>query len=134
MSGLVLFFDGGCNLCNSAVQFVIRHDKEGKIRFASLQSESGKAATAAVLAQKGHVPDSLIFLEKGYYYTESDAALRVAAYLDGGWKGLRHLRNFPRFLRNAVYRLVARMRYKVFGKRDACMLPTAELRQRFLDN
>jgi predicted DCC family thiol-disulfide oxidoreductase YuxK len=129
----ILFFDGVCNLCNAAVQFVIRHDKEGKVRFASLQSTAGEAAKAAVLAAKGKVPDSLILFEDGQYYTESDAALRLAAHLDGSWKGLRHLRIFPRFIRDAVYRLVAINRYRMFGKKDACMIPTPELRQRFLE-
>jgi predicted DCC family thiol-disulfide oxidoreductase YuxK len=131
-NGPVLFFDGVCNLCNAAVQFVIRHDKGGKVRFASLQSKAGQVAKDAILTKKGSVPDSLIFLEHGTYYTESDAALRLAKYLDGGWKNLRYLRIFPGFLRDAVYRLVARNRYRMFGKQDACMLPTPELKQRFL--
>ncbi len=133
MNGPVLFFDGICNLCNSAVQFVIRHDKEGRIRFASLQSEAGQIAVAAVLAKEGAVPDSLIFLDKGAYYTRSDAALHVAALLDGPWKGLRHLRFFSRLIRDAVYRLVARNRYRLFGKRDACMMPAPALKSRFLE-
>jgi predicted DCC family thiol-disulfide oxidoreductase YuxK len=131
--GPILFFDGVCNLCNNAVQFIIRHDKEGKIRFASLQSEAGKSAKAAVLAKKASVPDSLIFLENDIFYTESDAALHVAKYLDGGWQTLRYLNIFPRFLRDAVYRLIARYRYKLFGVRDTCMIPTQALRQRFLE-
>lgn len=130
----VLFFDGVCNLCNGAVQFIIRHDREAKIHFASLQSALGKEARKAVLASKGKVPDSLIFLDEGIYYTESEAALRVAAYLDGGWKTLRHLRVFPKFLRDAVYALVAKSRYRLFGKRRACMLPTPELKSRFLES
>ena len=134
MNGPVLFFDGVCNLCNGAVQFIIKHDQKGKIHFASLQSSAGKAAIVAVLKSKGSVPDSLIFLEGETYYTESDAALRVALYLDGGWKALRHLGIFPRFLRDAVYRLVARSRYWMFGKRDACMIPTPELTKRFLED
>ena len=129
----VLFFDGHCNLCNGAVQFVIRHDREGRVRFAPLQSAAGEAAKAALLKEIGRVPDSLILLDDGVYYTESDAALRLAAYLDGGWKGLRHLQAVPRAVRNAVYRLVARYRYKVFGRRASCMIPSADLRRRFLD-
>lgn len=130
----VLFFDGVCNLCNGAVQFIIRHDREAKIHFASLQSTLGKEACNAVLAAKGKVPDSLIFLDEGTYYTESEAALRVAAYLDGGWKTLRHLRVFPKILRDAVYALMAKSRYRLFGKRRACMLPTPELKSRFLES
>ena len=87
-----------------------------------------------VSATTGSVPDSLILFENGMYYTESDAALRLAAYLDGGWSALRHLWIFPRFVRDAVYKLIARYRYRMFGKREACMLPTPELKQRFLDD
>lgn len=130
--GTVLFFDGVCNLCNAAVQFVIRHDKKGVIRFASLQSDRGKAALEAVSGQRGVRPDSLIFFEKEKYFIESDAALRVARYLDGGWKALAWLRIFPKGLRDAVYRLIARNRYRWFGKKQACMIPTAALRARFL--
>lgn len=133
MSGPVLFFDGVCNLCNASVRFVIRHDRRGIIRFASLQSAIGQAAIAAVLGKKGHVPDSLILLDNGCYYTESDAALRVARYLDGGWRALYQLRMLPRLLRDAVYRLVSRNRYRWFGRKDACMIPSPELKQRFLD-
>lgn len=134
MSGPVLFFDGVCNLCNSAVQFVIRHDRRGAVRFASLQSAAGRAAVAAVRQRYGRVPDSLIFLDEGQYFIESDAALRVAPYLDGGWGSLRWLRIFPRFLRDFVYRIVSRNRYRWFGKKDACMLPTPALKSRFLDD
>jgi predicted DCC family thiol-disulfide oxidoreductase YuxK len=133
MSGPILFFDGVCNLCNGAVQFVIRRDRRGLIRFASLQSEAGQAAAAAVLERYGQVPDALIFLDGSEYFIESDAALRVARYLDGGWNTLAWLRIFPRFLRDAVYRMVARYRYRWFGRQDACMLPTPALKARFVD-
>lgn len=132
-AGPILFFDGVCNLCNAAVQFVIRHDAGGKIRFAALQSPAGEAARRAIQQQLGRIPDSLIFLVDGHYFTESDAALRVARHLDGGWRHLWQLRIFPRFLRNAVYRMVARMRYRLFGRKPSCMIPTPELRQRFMD-
>lgn len=130
--GPVLFFDGVCNLCNNAIQFVIRHDKTGKVRFAPLQSPAGKKAREAVVMRCGKVPDSLILLEQGEYYTESAAALRAARYLDGGWKLLKGLLVIPRFIRNPVYRFIARNRYKWFGKKDECMLPTPELQARFL--
>ena len=133
-AGPVLFFDGVCNLCNAAVQFIIRHDKAGRVRFASLQSAQGSQAAQAVIQSHGHLHDSLIFLDKGTYYVESDAALRVASYLDGSWKYLRYLSIFPRPLRNVIYRLVARYRYRWFGRKDACMLPTPALKQRFLED
>ena len=132
MNGPVLFFDGVCNLCNGAVQFVIRHDKRGNVRFASLQSSAGAEAAADVRWQFGRVPDSIILFDEGQYFTESDAALRVARHLDGAWAGLRWLKIFPRGLRDFVYRLMARNRYRWFGKKDACMIPTPELKSRFL--
>lgn len=131
--GPILFFDGVCNLCNRAVQFVIRHDRKGKVRFASLQSAAGLQARAAIRAQLGRVPDSLILLDGGKYYTESDAALRLAALLDGPWRALKGLMILPAFLRNALYRFIARHRYNWFGKRKECMVPTPELKARFLE-
>ena len=128
----VLFFDGVCNLCNRAVQFVIRHDRQGKVHFGTLQSEAGEEAKRAVIAEFGHVPDSLIFFEHGNYYTLSSAALRMAGYLDGPWRVLKWLLIIPPIIRNAVYKLIAKRRYQWFGKRDECMLPTPELRSRFL--
>ena len=129
----VLFFDGVCNLCNKAVQFVIKHDKRGLVHFATLQSGVGLEAKKAVVADYGKLPDSLIFLDNGKYYTESAAALRMAGYLDGGYKLLKALLLIPGFVRNPVYRFVARNRYKWFGKQDECMLPTPELKSRFLN-
>ena len=128
----VLFFDGVCNLCNHAVQFVIRHDRQGKVRFATLQSEIGEEAKKTIIATYGHVPDSLIFFDRGKYYTLSSAALRMAGYLDGGWRVLKVLLIVPPFIRNAVYKLIAAKRYKWFGKLTECMMPTPELRSRFL--
>ena len=128
----ILFFDGVCNLCNQSVQFVIRHDKSAAVQFATLQSPEGAKAKAAVLAALGRVPDSLILLKDGRYYTESDAALQLARLLDGGWKMISWLRFIPRFIRNPVYRLIARNRYRMFGKQEACMLPTPALKARFL--
>lgn len=132
MSQLILFFDGECNLCNGAVGFVIRHNKAKNIMFGSLQSETGKEATSKVLQQFGRVPDSLIFLENGHYLIESDAALRLAKYLDWPWKALHGLKVFPGILRDIVYRYVARNRFALYGKRASCMVPSPELKSRFL--
>lgn len=131
-NGPVLFFDGVCNLCNRSVQFVIRHDKVGKVKFATLQSAAGQDAQKEVLAALGRIPDSLILMDNGRFYTQSDAALRLAGYLDGAWRWLRLLRIIPAFIRNPAYRFIARNRYKWFGRQDACMLPTPGLQSRFL--
>ncbi|CCH01001.1 putative protein yuxK ORF2 [Fibrella aestuarina BUZ 2] len=127
----VLLFDGVCNLCNGAVQFVIRHDQAGYFRFASLQSEAGQA-----LLQQFNLPtdqfDSFVYVADGRCYTESTAALLVARHLGGAWPLLYGLRIVPRVIRDGVYRWVARNRYRLFGKREACMLPSPALQQRFL--
>lgn len=133
MNGPILYFDGVCNLCEASVQFVIRHDRSKRLRFASLQSKAGQVAMAAVLKEFGRVPDSQILFEKDRYYIESDAALRLTNYFSGGWKLLGVLRIVPRFIRNFVYRIIARYRYRWFGKKAECWLPTADLRARFLD-
>jgi predicted DCC family thiol-disulfide oxidoreductase YuxK len=114
------------------VQFVIRHDAAGKFKFAALQSEAGQA----LLRQFGLSTsqfDSFVYVKDGQFYTESTAALRVARDMGGAMSLLWGLMIFPRFIRDAVYRLVARNRYRVFGKKDACMIPTPELKSRFLD-
>ena len=132
MSQPVLYFDGVCNLCNGAVQFVIRHDRGAAIRFASLQSNAGAAASRKVEARYGRRPDSLLFELGDQIWIESDAALQVARHLNGGWKALSWLRIFPRALRDSVYRLIARYRYRWFGRQDACMIPSPELKSRFI--
>jgi predicted DCC family thiol-disulfide oxidoreductase YuxK len=128
----LLLFDGVCNLCNGVVQSVIRHDRAGRFRFAALQSEAGQA----VLQQLG-LPteqfDSFVYVTEGRLFTESTAALRVARDLGGVWQLLYALIIVPRPIRDAVYRWVARNRYWFFGKQESCMMPTPELRARFLD-
>ncbi|MEO6833978.1 MAG: DCC1-like thiol-disulfide oxidoreductase family protein [Chitinophagaceae bacterium] len=133
MSQLILFFDGECNLCNGAVSFVIKHNKAANILFASLQSKAGKDATDKVSAAFGRVPDSLFFLENGRYFTESSAALQLAKHLDFPWSWVQYFRFVPRIIRDGVYRFVSRNRFKWFGKRSSCMMPTPELKARFLD-
>ena len=129
----VLLFDGVCNLCNSSVDFIVRHDPDGRVKFASLQSRTGRR-----LLRKGGLPAdydaSLVLIEDDRFYTSSDAALRVARYLRAPWSWASVLRVFPRWLRDTVYRWVSRNRYDWFGKRDTCRLPTPEERDRFIDS
>ncbi len=128
----LILFDGLCNLCNRSVQFVIRHDPAARFHFASLQGDAG----IAICAKFGFTDqqlDSFILIDEGKAYTQSSAALRVSKYLSGGWKLLYTFLIVPPFIRDAVYRLIARNRYRWFGKRDACMIPSPELRQRFLN-
>ena len=129
----VLIFDGECNLCNSSVQFVIRHDKRNRFLFASLQSETGKTVTNNIKAEQGIIPDSLILFYKGKLHLKSDAVLQTAKLLGGKWSVFTILFIVPRFIRNLVYDLIAKNRYKWFGKTEECMMPTAALTDRFLE-
>ena len=128
----VILFDGICNLCNRAVQFIIKRDKKKQFLFASLQGEAGKR-----LLKQFDLPhnilNSFVLVEGHKVYTRSTATLRVAKRLNGGWKLLYGLIITPRFLRDAVYNIISRNRYKWFGKRNECMIPTPELKNRFLD-
>lgn len=127
----VLLFDGVCNLCNSSVQFILARDPKAKFRFASLQSDEGQALLQEFEDRPSDL-SSVVLIEDGQLYTRSDAALRVARQLSGGWPLLYAFIVLPRALRDAVYDWIARNRYRWFGKRDSCMIPSPELRSRFL--
>lgn len=127
----VILFDGVCNLCNGAVQFIIKRDKHGVFRFAPLQSNFGQDQ----LRNAGLVfssVETIILVEDGKFYQRSDAALRISKHLSGAWPLLYSFRILPRVIRDGVYNWVARNRYRFFGKRDECMIPTPELKARFL--
>jgi len=128
----VLFFDGVCNLCNHTIQFIIRHDRKKTFFFAPLQSAAGMTALEKLKIADGKAPDSIILQYKGEYYTQSAAALNVFRLLGGLWRPLYGFMLVPPFLRNFIYNLIARNRYKWFGKREQCMLPTPEIKARFL--
>jgi predicted DCC family thiol-disulfide oxidoreductase YuxK len=128
----VILFDGVCNLCNGFVQFVIERDPDGRFQFAALQS----AAARRVLTAHGTlspVPDSVVLVEEGRVFTGSTAALRIVRGLRFPWTLAGALLAIPRPLRDWIYRFVARRRYRWFGKREHCMVPTSALRSRFLD-
>jgi predicted DCC family thiol-disulfide oxidoreductase YuxK len=127
----VVLFDGVCNLCNRSVQTILRHDRQARFRFASLQSPVGERLRDELGIDRK--VDSVLLVEDGRWYKESDAALRIARGLGGAWKLLGIFRLIPRPLRDAAYRLIARNRYRWFGKRETCWLPTPELRGRFLE-
>ena len=134
--GPVLLYDGVCGFCNGAVQMVLRHDRRGTLRFASLQSDYGLAVAARHPELSGI--DSVVFLETlegggERVFVRSDAALRVVSHLGGAWKLLLVARLVPRRARDFFYDLFARNRYKLFGKYDSCLLPPAEVRSRFID-
>jgi predicted DCC family thiol-disulfide oxidoreductase YuxK len=127
----VLLFDGVCNLCNSSVQWVIEHDPRAQFRFASLQSEAGQA-----LLRQHQLPtdelNTVVLVDAGRAYTRSDVPLQIVGKLGGAWPLLTVFRIVQRPLRNAVYDWIARNRYRWFGKKEACWLPTPDLKARFL--
>ena len=128
----ILLFDGVCNLCHHAVQFVIRHEKKPTIHFASLQSELGQS-----YIEKTHLPKeglkSLIFVENGKIYTHSTAALKMGRYLKAPWSWAYIFIILPKSFRDFFYNYIAKNRYKWFGKKEECMLPSPEVKARFLD-
>lgn len=127
----VVLFDGVCNLCNTTVRFLLRRDRRRVFRFAPLQSTAGRE----LLERHGLDPeafDSVVLLEGGRPFLKSDAALRMVAHLPGLWPWLGGLRVVPRPLRDRLYDLVARHRYRWFGRQEVCALPDPEERDRFL--
>lgn len=128
----VILFDGVCNLCNSSVNFIIDRDR-GAFKFASLQSEEAQS----ILNEYGVDPtklESIVLVDKGLVYNKSTAALHIAGYLKGLWPVVKVFLVLPRVMRDFIYDIIARNRYKWFGKSDACRIPTPELRHRFIDS
>lgn len=126
----IVLFDGVCNLCNGLVQFIIKHDQADRFRFAALQSDVGRQYLQRV--QFSGIKDTIVLIEKEQGYMKSAAALRIFRALKGyKWMGIFMF--IPRRIRDFGYDLVARNRYKWFGRRDSCMVPTAELKAKFLD-
>ncbi len=128
----IVLFDGVCNLCNGAVQFILKRDKENKFLFGSLQGHTGRA-----YLNKYKFPsdtyNSFILIEGERVYTRSTAALRVLKHLGGAWGMLYAFIIIPRFIRDSIYNIIARNRYKWFGKKDECPLPSPETKSKFLE-
>lgn len=129
----IVLFDGVCHLCQGAVKFIIKRDPVGRFHFASLQSETAKSLLNDIT---GH-PDSMgtiILMENDNCYTHSTAAIRIAKGLRFPWSLLYLFIIVPPGLRNVVYKWIAVNRYRWFGKDEACMIPTLEIRERFLED
>lgn len=127
----IILFDGVCNLCDSSIQFVIKHDKKDIYRFVSLQSELGQK-----IIQSLGIPadiDSTILYEPGKsYYYKSDVAFKILKDISGIRKALLVFSILPKSILDSIYDYVARNRYKWFGKKEACMIPTPEIKSKFL--
>src|SRR6185436_4069811 len=137
----IVLFDGLCNFCDASVNFIIEHDSARYFKFAPLQSDAGRElATKYGLqfdsegAKEGNRVsiDSLILIEDGKAYTHSTGALRIARHLDGIWSWAYPLIVVPRPIRDLFYRTFAKYRYRMFGRKDECMIPSPEVRARFL--
>jgi predicted DCC family thiol-disulfide oxidoreductase YuxK len=127
----IILFDGVCNLCNGAINFVIKRDTDNVFKFASLQEEPGPSLLKEYGINTLDI-DSIILLEKGKAYTKSTAALRLSKKLSGGWPLIYGFIIIPAFIRNRVYDYIAKNRYKWFGRKDRCIIPTPELKDKFL--
>jgi predicted DCC family thiol-disulfide oxidoreductase YuxK len=128
----IVLFDGVCNLCSRGVQFIIKHDKKNQFLFSSLQGKKGQE-----YLKQFNLPindlNSFILIEGNTLFTRSTAALRILKYLGNGWQLFYAFIILPKFIRNGVYKWIAKNRYKWFGKKEECWIPTAELQPKFLD-
>jgi predicted DCC family thiol-disulfide oxidoreductase YuxK len=127
----IILFDGICNFCNQSVQFILKRDPNGLFKFASLQGE-----TAKLLLKKydfNNEINSFVLIENERIFIKSDAALRVCRNLKGPWKLLSIFRIIPPFIRDFLYDVIAANRYKWFGKKESCMLPSQVWKKRFLE-
>lgn len=127
----IVLFDGVCNFCNSSINYLIRQDKNEKLRFAALQSVAGQE-----LLQQHHIAtrsfESFVLIQQGKSFQRSTAALRLLPYLRWYWQWANIFWILPQFIRDAAYNIIARNRYRLFGKREVCMIPTPALKSRFL--
>ena len=126
----VILFDGLCNLCNGAVDFLLKRDRRKQFRYAALQSETGK-----VLIQKFHIPehtDSVILIHLNKVYFESDAAIEISSLLPYPWRLGIIFQMIPKIIRDKIYRWIAKNRYRWFGKRETCRIPTPEEKEFFM--
>ncbi len=129
---MIILFDGVCNLCNNAAQFILKRDKRDRFRFAALQSAVGQKLVQERGIDTSRV-DSIILIEPGVaYYIESEAALMIGKEFGGIWNLLGIFQWIPSTLRDPLYRWVASNRYKWFGRKDQCMIPTPALQSKFL--
>ena len=131
MEQKIILFDGVCNLCNGFVQFIIKRDRNAIFKFAALQSDFGQAFLKSQNLNPVELK-SVILIVGEKIYTQSTAALKIIQYLDGAWKLGYAFIIVPPFIRNGFYKIVSKYRYKWFGKKNQCMVPTVELKGRFL--
>ncbi len=127
----IVFYDGTCGFCQASIQIALKYNKRRNLHFAALQS--GLVEQLVPAAQiPNPLPDSILFFENGQLYTESEAALRIARHLNFPWSALYYFRIIPLSFRDFVYRFIAKHRYRIAGRNEACLLPSPEERARFV--
>lgn len=129
----LILFDGVCNLCNTSIQYVIKHDKKDKFRFAALQSDIGVQIIQKFNIDTKKTDSILLYSIESGLKSKSSAALHVAKHLGFPNNLMTVFFIVPNFIRNKVYDYIAKNRYKWYGKKESCMIPTKELRAKFLD-
>ncbi|SFJ49837.1 thiol-disulfide oxidoreductase DCC family protein [Myroides guanonis] len=128
----IILFDGVCNLCDTTIQKVIKADTKDQFRFASLDSNIGKAILDHIGVDREKTDSMVLYVPGEAYYIKSEAAIKIATYLGGLYGLLQPLSIFPKNLTDSIYNYVAKNRYKWYGKKESCMVPTPELREKFL--
>lgn len=126
----IVLFDGECNFCDASVQFIIKRDPKGYFQFAAQQSDIGLTLKRQYAVHD--TLDSILVIDQHKVYNSSDAALHISKHLNGLWSFLYMLRVIPKSIRDVVYKFIAKNRYAWFGKKDSCMIPSPEIRNRFL--
>ena len=129
----LILFDGVCNLCNTSIQYVIKHDKKNNFMFAALQSDIGKQIIKNYNIDTKKIDSILLYIPKKDIYYKSTAALKIAYYLGVPNRFMSIFFIVPTFIRNWVYDFIAKNRYKWYGKKESCMIPTIELKRKFLE-
>ncbi|WNM20407.1 thiol-disulfide oxidoreductase DCC family protein [Flavobacterium capsici] len=129
----IILFDGVCNLCNSSVQFIIKKDKKDVFRFVALQSELGQKITTHIGVNSSNIDSFLLYEPGNAYYNKAEAALKISSTLGGLYSLLSIFNYFPKQISNYIYDYVARNRYKWYGKKESCMIPTPEIKSKFLE-
>ena len=127
----IVLFDGLCNLCNSSVNFIIKRDNLGKFKFASLQSEIGIELTNKYYIDT-NVVDSIVLIKNDKVFIKSDAVLEILKDLLIGWRLFRIGIILPKFMRDWIYDIIAKHRYRIFGKKDECPIPPKDVQDKFL--
>ena len=129
----IMLFDGVCNLCSGIVQFILKQERDTSIQFASLQSEKGTSLLSRYNIDP-HVTDSIVYIQNGKAYVKSAAAFKIATHLKMPWRIVGWFRFIPAWLSDTIYDLIARNRYRLFGKKDECWLPHPKWKERFIQS